>query len=36
MRKNFDDVAPEAMVLSAVTLVSMGILLRKVSSPMRV
>ena len=36
MRKNFDDVAPEAMVLSVVTLVSTGILLRKVSSPMRV
>jgi hypothetical protein len=36
MRKNFDDVAPEAMALSIVTLVSMGILLRKVSSPMRV
>lgn len=36
LKKNFDDIAPEAMVLSIVTLVSMGILLRKVSSPMRV
>lgn len=34
--RNFDDVAPEAMMLSLVTLVSLGVLLHKVSSPMRV
>jgi ABC-type transport system involved in multi-copper enzyme maturation permease subunit len=36
IEKDFSNVAPEAFLLSAVTLVSMAILLRKVSAPMRV
>jgi hypothetical protein len=36
LEKDFSKVAPEAFMLSVVTLMSMAVLLRKVSSPMRV
>jgi ABC-2 type transport system permease protein len=36
IEKDFTNVAPEAFLLSVVTLISMAILLRKVASPMRV